>query len=165
MRKVINIQQSTNTFDEVLKRYGSIDYLFHFLGLNTKFTNIISPIAVTEKILIDDFRFPKTVADESVIITSDIQVQGKENQSIFDILVRYYGDISKVVEILNLNPQINSVNDIIVNKNILVKDPNNQNISVKFYNDMKSVLVTGISAFAIAIIGKSFNISFNKSYH
>ncbi len=162
------INSTTTVLEQTLLEYSDLNYLFHFIGNNPQFNNIISDIPVNTYVITDDYKIniSQSASATTINFNPNINVTVLENQSIFDILTRFYGDISNVINLMVANPQIDDINTNIIGYNLLVNTPNNLNNSVSYYNINNSVLATYQNkVIPVLTTGKSFNFSFSFAFH
>jgi len=153
-------QFTTTALDETLSIYGDVQALFQFLELNPTYDNVLSTIPVNTTIITDDFTPPEVITSGvTVSAATYIDVTAIQNQSLFDLSVRYYGDISKALQLLIDNPNLDNINQAIVGKLITINEPLNLNQNVVFYNKANSKLITG------TFTHRAFNVSFSFAFH
>jgi len=160
----MKLTYTTNTFDETLATYGDISALFHFLGLNSGFTNVLTSIPAAQDFTVDSFVLPAEVQTASTTSTSTsfpITVMFKE--SLFDVATRYYGSVSSVISLMVDNSVIGTINDDLIGKTLIINNSNIYDKNVQYYNKFNSKLTTGV--FATTLSGRAFNISWNLSFH
>ena len=163
----ITLNKTTSVLNECLNVYNSLEYLFHFLGLNPNY-GVQDNIPASNTIIIDNYSEvnPLTYTTNSISTNTNANITIGINQSIFDISTRYYGDLSQIINILAENPQIGNINNgnlAGININIT---PNNNNNSVIFFNKNNKILATGLNPITQMIpTNRSFNASFNFSFH
>lgn len=161
MQTTKQIISTTNYLDEVLNDYGDISYLFHFMKLNPSFENIQDSILPNSIISIDDFQITNPIQTNLIVENTnpDVSLKIPENQTIFDLSLRYYGDISKCIDIIVENSNVDNLNQKINELNLIILEPNNGDVNVGYYNVNNLILTTGITT-----KGRAFNSSFNLSF-
>lgn len=165
MTKEIIIPFTTNVLNTTLSQYRSLDYLFHFIGLNSSIGNVTDTIPVSSTVTVDDYviSVPLTSATPVVTVSTDVTVTAYKNQTIFDLCTRYYGSLMNVVSFMNENKSIQNINYRIDGMELNITEPNINNKSVKYFNAHNSILITGLEAPLVKkrAFNKSFNLSFN----
>ena len=90
----------------------------------------------------------------------------RETESIFDILLRYYGDISNSIELMLNNKNIANINQRMYGLSLFIT-PLNQNTYVYYYNKFNSILRTSFDMLIITptikvrVHDNSFVLSFD----
>jgi hypothetical protein len=166
MVKTSYISNKIGVLDETLKQYSDLSYLFHFMDLNN-YDNILGILPANSNVITDDYNLKNSIPVVTNFINSnpDVSVSVVENQTIFDLSVRFFGDISQVLNLILNNSNVDNINQNIVRKNLLMNKPNNFNKNVIYYNENGLIFTTGIYSYAAhGTTGRSFNISFNFSF-
>lgn len=161
------IKANTSVLNEVLTDYGQIDYIFHFLSLNPVFDNILETISVGETITVDDFIIPVTTNKSSIsnVPVLYTNVTARENQSIFDIVTRYYGTLDNTLKVLTDNSSvISSINQTIVGLNFNLFNTNSKNEAVKSFDKNNAYLATALRIVTTQKRGRAFNFSFSNAF-
>jgi hypothetical protein len=162
-----NIKIPTTTLSEVLTDYSKLDYLFHFISLNPT-AEILGSLHVGN-IIIDDFVI-ENIETAIIIKPKSIVIKDtfKSNQTLFDVLTRYHGDISEALNFI-VDNGFENINQDLTSLPFTILVPNNNNSSVMFYNKNNSHLATGTKLITINAVsptaGRSFSKSFSFSFH
>ncbi len=157
------LKNKITVLNETISQYGNIEALFHFIFLNNNF-EILDEIPADTEINIDDFSTPQPISFKKTIniIPENILTTGSELQNIFDISIRYFGDIGQVFNLIQKNPTLNNINLNVTGKNIFINNINNNQTNVKYFNFNNSLLTTGIfTKTKKRAFNRSFNFSFN----
>lgn len=163
----MKLRYSISVLDETLANYGDVSALFHFLELNPNY-EILDVISANTEFNVDDFRIPVPISTLAGGIQSsnpNIEVIVMENQTLFDISTRYYGDVSKILQLMIDNQNIDNINQKITGKTLLINNVNNSNANVIFFNNINSILTTGFDLSSQLQLLRAFNKSFSLAFH
>jgi len=161
----ISPKYSLSVLDETLSVYGSLDYLFHFLSLNQSY-GVQDIIKVTDVVTVDNYVLPKTTITTTTTTTSDtITVTFQENQSVLDIALRHYGDLSKILDIIQLNDGIDNINNQNLNGLSVSLIPNNRDSNVGYYNNLNKILATGFNTPPEPVLLRAFSKAFSLAFN
>lgn len=161
MNNSLNISQNTNVLTQVIQLYGSLDYLYDFLLLNPGLlpTSLISAPSI---IFYDKSVIKTTLKTNSFVVnstTNQFNYLGIYNQSLMDIVTRYYGSLDYLFQFLSINQQILHITEPAEGNiyNII----SNSSANVNNFNKLSSVFATYIQKLET---GKSFDVSFDSSF-
>lgn len=158
------INQTTNVLNEVFRAYGNVNYLFHFLSLNPSYGSVTDSIPANVSVITDDFILTAITAQNQVVplpADPNLNIVVMANESLLDVSTRYYGNLSQIVNLVQMNSNIETVHQRIDGLSILVPNVNNNNINVKYYNKYNTKLTTQLRLLRKRAFDKSFRISFN----
>jgi hypothetical protein len=149
----------SSILSETSNIYGSLDYVFHLLELNPIY-EILDELPVNTELQYDSFKIPIYLSTASTITTNEITVVMGDKQDLFDMCIRYYGDLTNIINLM-VNNDFGTFSKDFVGTLIKIKNPNKENKSVNYFDLNKIKLATGLDYHKK---GNAFNISFNISF-
>jgi hypothetical protein len=160
----IIVKEGESIFDISLRYYGNISDSIQIMLDNPIISDINSDIYGMTLVINNPGKLNTILQPIIKKVKTTTSIIVEELESIFDVSLRYYGDISYTINLLLNNKNIENINSEIYGLNILV-DPINTDYNVVYYNINNSKLRTGLSIFENEILeSRSFDMSFDFSF-
>jgi hypothetical protein len=158
---VITVREGETIFDIASRYYSDVSSAISIM-ISNDISNLSSNI-IGDEIVINDQVKASTTISPIVSLTNVLSsIIVKERESLFDVALRYYGDVSNVIGLVLDNTDIKNVNSRIHGLNMEIS-PVNENTYVNFYNIYNAKLRTGLDL--PMTYGRAFDKSFNFSFN
>ena len=158
---VITVREGETIFDIASRYYSDVSSAVSIMILND-ISNLSSNIIGDEIVINNQVKASTIITPVAPVATTLSNITVKERESIFDVALRYYGDVSNVIALVLDNTDIKNVNTRIHGLNMEIA-PVNENTYVNFYNIYNAKLRTGLDL--PMTYGRSFDKSFNFSFN